>query len=238
MSFKGGSQQPQQSMNAKGVNAHVLHHAALYVIHDGHGIAPLFARTEILDERQNECISHFAEIIDLKVTNLREFSENSIGQKVIKLQDHRDLEKLQKMDLPHGENIHLVFNENLKFDTVRKLPWILHNKGLTPMFFEANKNTHWRKVKIALRKLHDKGVVMPIDLMAIVRWQINYRNWLKRMLLCRTKEALEAKAALYLLGIQVLPPYSIHERDFVQLQRWVAEGILMPQPKATNNPLA
>ncbi len=151
-------------MNAKGANAHVLHHAALYVIHDGHGIAPLFARTEILDERQNECISHFAEIIDLKVTNLREFSENSIGQKVIKLQDHKDLEKLQKMDLPHGENIHLVFNENLKFDTVRKLPWILHNKGLIPMFFEANKNTHWRKVKIALRKLHDKGVVMPIDL--------------------------------------------------------------------------
>jgi hypothetical protein len=58
------------------------------------------------------------------------------------------------------------------------------------------------------------------------------------MLLCRTKEALEAKAALYLMGIQVLPPYSIHERDFVQLQRWFAEGILMPQPKATNNPLA
>ena len=35
MSFKGGPQQTQQSMYAGGENTHVMHHATLYVIHDG-----------------------------------------------------------------------------------------------------------------------------------------------------------------------------------------------------------
>ena len=79
----------------------------------------------------------------------------------------------------------------------------------------------------ALRKLYDKGVVMPIDIMAVVRWQTKERNWLNRIFLSRSKEALEAKAALYLLSIQVHPPYFVHQRDLAQLQRWISEGILL-----------
>lgn len=35
------------------------------------------------------------------------------------------------------------------------------------------------------------------------------------------------KAALYLMGIQVLPPYFVHERDLAQLQQWISAGILI-----------
>ena len=80
-----------------------------------------------------------------------------------------------------------------------------------------------------LRKLYDKGVVMPIDIMAVVRWQTTERNWWNRVFLSRSKVALEAKAALYLMGIQVLPPYFVHERDLSQLQQWISAGTLMPQ---------
>jgi hypothetical protein len=73
------------------------------------------------------------------------------------------------------------------------------------------------------------GVDMPIDIMAVVRWQTKERNWLNRVFRSGSKVALEAKAALYLMSIQVLPPYFVHQRDLAQLQQWISEGILMPQ---------
>jgi hypothetical protein len=97
------------------------------------------------------------------------------------------------------------------------------------MVFEANKNANWQNNISALRKLYDKGVVMPIDIMAVVRWQTKERNWLNRVFCSGSKVALEAKTALYLLSIQVLPPCFVHQRDLSQLQQWIFEGILMPQ---------
>jgi hypothetical protein len=139
------------------------------------------------------------------------------------------LEKLQQLDLLHCGNIHLLTNKNWKFEAVRKLPWIFHKQGVTPLFFEANKNIHRQSDKTALRKLHDKGVMMPIDLMAVVRWQTNHRNWLKRLLLGRSKETLEAKAALSLLNIQAMPPYFIYQQDLRELQQWISDGKVMLQ---------
>jgi hypothetical protein len=258
MSFKGGSQQPQQSMNAGGENTHVMHHATLYVIHDG---------------QEDGRVSPFTDTIHLQATTFREFSEttafnssngisgtnnpangdglgddniyktknpteilskgnrdlNKPDTKLLKIQDRSDLEKLQQLDLHHCGNIHLLINKNWKFEAVRKLPWIFHNQGVTPLFFEANKNIHWQSDKTALRKLHDKGVIMPIDLMAVVRWQTNHRNWLKRVFLGRSKEALEAKAALTLLNFQVMPPYFIYQQDLRELQQWISDGKVMLQ---------
>ena len=75
---------------------------------------------------------------------------------------------------------------------------------------------------------------MPIDLMALVRWQTNHRNWLKRVFLGRSKEALEAKAALSLLNIQVMPPYFIYQQDLRELQQWISEGKLTFQTPKVN----
>jgi len=219
MSFKGGSQQPQQSMYAGGENTHVMHHATLYVIHDGEEVGR---------------VSPFPDTIHLQATTIREFSETTTHQQLLKIQDRSDLEKLQQLDLRHCGNIHLLINKNWKFEAVRKLPWIFHNQGVTPLFFEANKNIHWQSDKTALRKLHDKGVMMPIDLMAVVRWQTNHRNWLKRVFLGRSKETLEAKAALSLLNIQVMPPYFIYQQDLRELQQWISEGKLTFQTPKVN----
>ena len=70
---------------------------------------------------------------------------------------------------------------------------------------------------------------MPIDLMAVVRWQINHRNWLKIVFLGRSKEALEAKAALHILNNQVTPPYFIYQQDLRELQQWISDGKVMLQ---------
>ena len=206
-------------MNAGGENTHVMHHATLYVIHDG---------------EEDGSVSPLPDTIHLQATTIREFSETTTHQQLLKIQDRSDLEKLQQLDLHHCGNIHLLINKNWKFEAVRKLPWIFHNQGVTPLFFEANKNIHWQSDKTALRKLHDKGVMMPIDLMAVVRWQTNHRNWLKRVFLGRSKETLEAKAALSLLNIQVMPPYFIYQQDLRELQQWISEGKLTFQTPKVN----
>jgi hypothetical protein len=69
-----------------------------------------------------------------------------------------------------------------------------------------------------------------LELMAVVRWQTTERNWLNRVFRSGSKVALEAKAALYLISIQVLPPCFVHQRDLSQLQQWISEGIMIPQP--------
>jgi hypothetical protein len=94
------------------------------------------------------------------------------------------------------------------------------------MFFEADKNANWQSNTSVLRKLYDKGVVMPIDIMAVVRWQTKERNWLNRLFLGRSKEALEAKAALYLLNIQVLPPYYVHPQPNPQGEMGLVKNTL------------
>jgi len=206
-----------------------LNPAALYVIHADHGNAPSKASTTFENGLEKDGKSPFTEIKHLNATPFREFSETSLNQQLIRIQDHKDLEKLENLELQNAGNIYLSLNENWAFEMVRKLPWIFHKLGLTPMFFEANKNANWQRNTSALRKLYDKGVVMPIDIMAVVRWQTKERNWLNRVFLSRSKEALEAKTALYLLSIQVLPPYFVHERDLSQLQQWISAGTLMPQ---------
>ena len=278
MSFKGGSQQPQQSMYAGGGDTHVLHRAALNVILDGRENEYDNSPTALRDGLSFGDNSPFTEIIYLKPVTLREYSENTnhntlrsdsshgndgnntdenamVGSvktkhaaktveasvnesQLLKIDDRSDLEKLQKVDFEQNGNIHLWLNENWNFEIVRKLPWIFHNQGLHPFFIEANKNTHWQKDKSALKKLHDKGVIMPIDIMAIVRWKTTENNWFKRLIGRGSKETLEATAAKCLLGLQVLPPYCIHQRDLLQLQWWMFDGILIPQPKISDNTMA
>ncbi len=75
---------------------------------------------------------------------------------------------------------------------------------------------------------------MPIDLIAVVRWQTNHRNWLKRVFFGRSKEALEAKAALTLLNFQVMPPYFIYQQDLRELQQWISEGKVTFQTPKVN----
>jgi hypothetical protein len=227
MNVTGSQQQPKKSTNAGGREALVLNPAALYVIHASHENVPSIASTTFENELEKDGKSPFTEIKHLNATPFREFSETSLHQQLIRIQDHKDLEKLENLAIQQTGNIHLSLNENWAFEIVRKLPWIFHKHGLTPMFFEANKNANWQRNTSALRKLYDKGVVMPIDIMAVVRWQTTERNWWNRVFLSRSKVALEAKAALYLMGIQVHPPYFVHQRDLAQLQQWISEGILL-----------
>jgi hypothetical protein len=274
MSFNGGSQQPQQSMNAGGGDTHVLHRAALYVILDGRENEHDNSPTALRDGLSFGDDSPFTEIIYLKPVTLREYSENTnhntlrsdsshgndgnntaenamVGSvktkhaaktveasvnesQLLKIHDRSDLEKLQKVDFEQNGNIHLWLNENWNFEIVRKLPWIFHNQGLHPFFIEANKNTHWQKDKSALRKLHDKGVTMPIDIMAIVRWKTTENNWFKRLIGRGSKETLEATAAKCLLGLQVLPPYYIHQQNLWELQQMISEGKVMFQTPNTH----
>ncbi len=77
MSFKGESQQLQQSMNAGGGDTHFLHRAALYVILDGRENEHDNSPTALRDGLSFGDDSPFTEIIYLKPVTLREYSENT-----------------------------------------------------------------------------------------------------------------------------------------------------------------
>jgi hypothetical protein len=115
-------------------------------------------------------------------------------------------------------------NENWNFDAVRKLPWKFHNHGINPIFIDVNKNLNWQRDKSAFWKLYDKGVSMPIDLMAVARWQRNQSNWLQMSFGEGRANSLQQLSAVYLMELQVTPPYYIYESDIDQWKQWVADG--------------
>lgn len=148
MNVTGSQQQPKKSTNTGGRYAFVLNPAALYVIHAAHGNAPSKASTTFENGLEQDGKSPFTEIKHLNATPFREFSETSLNQQLIRIQDHKDLEKLENLAIHQTGNIYLSLNENWEFEIVRKLPWIFHKHGLTPMFFEANKNANWQRMRV------------------------------------------------------------------------------------------
>ena len=137
-----------------------------------------------------------------------------------------DLQKLQNMDFEavKAHDIFIAVNENWNFDAVRKLPWKFHNHGINPIFIDVNKNLNWQRDKSAFRKLYDKGVILPIDLMAVARWQRNQSNWLQMSFGEGRENSLQQLSAVYLMELQVTPPYYIYESDIDQWKQWVADG--------------
>jgi len=137
-----------------------------------------------------------------------------------------DLQKLQNMDFEavKAHDIFIAVNENWNFDAVRKLPWKLHNQGLSPFFIDANRNSIWQKDWKVFKRLSEKGVILPIDLMAVARWQRNQSNWLQMSFGEGRENSLQQLSAVYLMELQVTPPYFIYESDIDQWKQWVADG--------------
>jgi hypothetical protein len=137
-----------------------------------------------------------------------------------------DLQKLQNMDFEavKSHDIFIAVNENWNFDAVRKLPWKLHNQGLSPFFIDANRNSIWQKDWKVFKRLSEKGVILPIDLMAVARWRRNQSNWLQMSFGEGRANSLQQLSAVYLMELQVTPPYYIYESDIDQWKQWVADG--------------
>ena len=147
-----------------------------------------------------------------------------------------DLQKLQNMDFEavKSHDIFIAVNENWNFDAVRKLPWKLHNQGLSPFFIDANRNSIWQKDWKVFKRLSEKGVILPIDLMAVARWQRNQSNWLQMSFGEGRENSLQRLSAVYLMELQVTPPYYIYESDIDQWMQWVSEGSVNLGFKASN----
>jgi len=122
------------------------------------------------------------------------------------------------------QNIFIAVRENWNFEAVRKLPWKLHNQGFSPFFIDANRNLIWQKDWKVFKRLSEKGVILPIDLMAVARWQRNKSNWLKMSFGEERENSLQQLSAVYLMELQVTPPYYIYESDIDQWKQWVADG--------------
>lgn len=145
-----------------------------------------------------------------------------------------DLQKLNNMDFESSKSIakskindiFISVSGNWNFEAIRKLPWNLHNQGLNPIFVGANRNLIWQNEWKVFNRLSDKGVILPVDLMALARWQRNQSSWLKMSFRKGELNALEQLAAVYLMEIQVAAPYFIYERDIEQWNQWVVDGSL------------
>ena len=75
---------------------------------------------------------------------------------------------------------------------------------------------------------------MPIDLMAVGRWQRNQSNWLQMSFGEGRANSLQRLSAVYLMELQVTPPYYIYESDIDQWMQWVSEGSVNLGFKASN----
>jgi hypothetical protein len=137
-----------------------------------------------------------------------------------------DLQKLQNMDFEAAaaHDIFIAVNENWNFEAVRKLPWKFHNQGINPIFFDVNKNLNWQRDKSACRKLYDKGVSIPIDLMAVARWQRDNGRGFNAFFGKEKIKLSQQLSAVFLMEVQVAPPYYIYESDIDQWKQWVADG--------------
>lgn len=194
----------------------------------------------ILDSKQSngsspnamECFpdSVFTKIHDLISQPLSSIADTStvtnFPSTLFECKNSGDLQKLQNMDFEavKSHDIFIAVNENWNFDAVRKLPWKLHNQGLSPFFIDANRNSIWQKDWKVFKRLSEKGVILPIDLMAVARWQRNQSNWLQMSFGEGRANSLQRLSAVYLMELQVTPPYYIYESDIDQWKQWVADG--------------
>jgi hypothetical protein len=117
-----------------------------------------------------------------------------------------DLSKLQNLSNLKGGNLFIAAQGNWNFDAVRKLPWKLHNQGISPLFFNANRNLFWQSDNKSYQRFYEKGVVLPIDLISIIKWRSEEKpawiSWLQGS----NPLSKQAKAALKLYEIQVDAP--------------------------------
>lgn len=186
------------------------------------------------DSRSNamECFpdSVFTKIHDLISQPLNSIADTStvtnFSSTLFECKNSGDLQKLQNMDFDavKAHDIFIAVRENWNFDAVRKLPWKLHNQGLSPFFIDANRNSIWQKDWKVFKRLSEKGVILPIDLMAVARWQRNQSNWLQMSFGEGRENSLQRLSAVYLMELQVTPPYYIYESDIDQWKQWVADG--------------
>jgi len=186
----------------------------------------------------------------LKKENSNESKPVDLSETVLQFNQQGDLQKLQNLNIgpsttastarpassaassatakPNAQSkthdIFIAVRENWNFDAVRKLPWKLHNQGLSPFFIDANRNSIWQKDWKVFKRLSEKGVILPIDLMAVARWQRNQSNWLQMSFGEGRVNSLQQLTAVYLMELQVTPPYYIYESDIDQWKQWVADG--------------
>jgi len=186
----------------------------------------------------------------LKKGNSNASKPVDLSETVLQFNQQGDLQKLQNLNIgpsttaslarpassaasntmakPNAQSkthdIFIAVRENWNFDAVRKLPWKLHNQGLSPFFIDANRNSIWQKDWKVFKRLSEKGVILPIDLMAVARWQRNQSNWLQMSFGEGLSNSLQQLSAVYLMELQVTPPYYIYESDIDQWKQWVADG--------------
>jgi hypothetical protein len=186
----------------------------------------------------------------LKQENFNAAKPVDLSETILQFNQQGDLQKLQNLNIgpsttastarpassaasnatakPNAESkindIFIAVRENWSLDAVRKLPWKLHNQGLSPFFIDANRNSIWQKDWKVFKRLSEKGVILPIDLMAVARWQRNQSNWLQMSFGEGRANSLQQISAVYLMELQVTPPYYIYESDIDQWKQWVADG--------------
>lgn len=122
--------------------------------------------------------------------------------------------------------IFIAVRENWNFDAVKKLPWKLHNQGLTPVFFDANRNLNWKKEWKVLKRLNIKGVVMPVDLLAMGCGRRKGWNRLNLFFGGGGVNSEQLLSAVYLLQIQPKSPYYIYQSEIATWNAWVMDGKL------------
>ena len=163
------------------------------------------------------------------LTQQTEINEDIHLSKVaLQFNHHGDLQKLQNLDVVPGISsageIFISVRENWNFEAVNKLPWKLHNLGLTPYFFDANRNLIWQKEWKIFNRLTIKGVIIPVDLLALSHWQGKSENWLKNIFGGGSGNSFQQLTAVYLSEVQTKPPYYIYESDVAAWNASVLDG--------------
>ena len=163
------------------------------------------------------------------LTEKTEINEDIHLSKVaLQFNHHGDLQKLQNLDLHPGISsageIFISVRENWNFEAVNKLPWKLHNIGLTPYFFDANRNLIWQKEWKIFKRLNIKGVVMPVNLLEYGRSLKKRPYSLKTMFGGGSENSLSQLTAVYLSEVQICPPYYIYESEIATWNASVLDG--------------
>ena len=163
------------------------------------------------------------------LTQQTEINEDIHLSKVaLQFNHHGDLQKLQNLDVVPGISsageIFISVRENWNFEAVNKLPWKLHNLGLTPYFLDANRNLIWQKEWKIFKRLNIKGVVMPVNLLEYGRSLKKRPNSLKTMFGGGSENSLSQLTAVYLSEVQICPPYYIYESEIATWNASVLDG--------------
>lgn len=216
----------------------LLKYSSLFVIHHGQEMPKNATPIEGGNGEPFPQYKHlnpcFKEIKHLRTVNLvSDVLVSAENQNILDFKDQilqfkraDDLEMLLEMECKSGSKMYVAMGENWNFDMIRKLPWKFHEKGLTPYFFEANKNFNGQNDKQVYRRLYSKGVLMPIDIISVVLGNSNPVPWWKILFAGQKAQYLMQKSAQYLMDIQVTPPYYIRRNDVEQLNQWVREGVV------------